>query len=88
MNIIKVITTKDCYGCKVIEDIIKNNINNNIFKNIDIKIIDYKEDLEFIKNNNISDFPTIVFIKNNNIIASFVGSMSFNNLAKQIKLLF
>lgn len=84
MNIIKVFTTKGCKACEIL-----NNILYNIKDEIKIKIesidccnLEYKD---FIKEHDISDFPTMCFIKDDNVIAKFIGTFAKKDILSMIE---
>ena len=71
------ITTEGCQGC----DIIKNILDKN-FSDIEVNIEDFKTCSSWIKEEiNISDFPTLIFVKEKRIVYYTVGTKS----AKRIK---
>lgn len=75
MNKIEVITTEGCHSCEIIKKLIdeaiklsKVNIDEIIYK-------DYKEyNKNWLKQNKITDFPTILLIKDNSIKFKFSGT--------------
>ena len=89
MNIIILIITEGCIACKIAIKILKQAISKTNI-NIEFKIVDcfdlnYKK---FIKENNISDFPTTVFIKNDNIVNICIGTITVSEFIKKINTLF
>ena len=58
------ITTSGCYGCEIIKNTLNELIEEENY-DIDIKEIDYQNPdyKQFIKDNNITDFPTTLFVK-------------------------
>lgn len=86
-NVIRLVTTEGCEGCKIAENIIKKVIEKPDFSNIKLEKIDcldinYRQ---FINRYFINDYPTIVFIKDNDVLAKYVGTMSESILIDKIK---
>lgn len=65
MNRVVLVTTQGCEAC----EIMKNSINQAIAltkKTIDFEVIDFRQlAKDFIRANNIKDFPTTVMYKGN-----------------------
>lgn len=74
MNKILILTTNGCEAC----DIAERNVNIAISEaktEIQVDIKDWREeDRSFIKENKIKDFPTVLYIIDNNIVHKAVGS--------------
>lgn len=86
-DVIRLIVTDGCESCKIAEDIIRKAIKQSTFTHIEIEIINgvnnnYKQ---FINRYFIHDFPTIVFMRQNNVLTKFVGTNTVSNLVKEIK---
>lgn len=78
-KIIYLITTKNCYACNCMKNILKE-IQKDI-TSLQITIIDFKDVPIWIKNNIVlTDFPTVVFVENNVIKYNFVGTKSRNKI--------
>lgn len=77
MNKIVLITTKGCEGCSIMNNSIKQALNNTN-KNIEYVIKDI-EDLNKKEKSKIktSDFPTTIFYKNNRITRQEVGTRPY-----------
>lgn len=76
LNTIIIITTEGCIGCQIMIDIVTNAINES---NKDIELIVSSHEFiskEFLKNNNIKDFPSTVFVSNNEIKGILVGTVN------------
>lgn len=74
MNKILILTTNGCEAC----DIAERNVDIAISEaktEIQVDIKDWREeDRNFIKENKIKDFPTVLYIIDNNIVHKAVGS--------------
>lgn len=75
MNKILLIKTKGCESCEIVERRIKEIINSNKKYNCVLQVID-KNDCHkvFLKQNKITDFPTVIFYKDDDIKFKFVGN--------------
>lgn len=73
-----------CGPCKTIDPIFKEIIQESLIKNIIICTIDADESPNFIKEKLIKNVPTILFIKNNNIIDKHVGIINKRDLLNKI----
>ena len=73
-NKVLLITTKGCAGCAIIRRLIKDAmqlyVKDICFEEKDITDCDKK----FIKQNNITDFPTTLLIKNDITMFKFTGT--------------
>lgn len=88
MNNIIVITTEGCYGCTVIRNLLEQIDTSKFNINIQyIDCLDYRVK-SYIQLSDITDFPTILFIKDNNIIKTITGTTTKRNLEEIISLLF
>ena len=74
MNKILILTTNGCEACDIAQRNVDIAISEaNIEIQVDIK--DWREeDRIFIKENKIKDFPTVLYIIDNNIVHKAVGS--------------
>ncbi len=80
---IYIITTEGCEGCRIIKNIL-NSINKD--NNFTIVSIDHKEVPDWIKNKiKLIDFPTVIFVKDNVILHSFIGTRTANTIQGIIK---
>lgn len=74
MNKILIITTKGCEAC----EIAKRNIEIAIMQassNITIQTEDWKNiSKDFIKRNNIKDYPTVLYMYDDTILNKAIGS--------------
>lgn len=85
---ILLITTKGCEGCRIMRNIITKVIADSKY-DIEFIIKDVSEiDKTFFKNNNITDFPTTIFMISDEIKAIFVGTQSYVKLSGHINILF
>lgn len=84
MNVIKIFTIEGCKACEIL-----NNILDGIKNEIEIKIenIDYNNPAykDFIKEHNITDFPTMCFVKDNDVIAKFIGTFAKKDILLMIE---
>lgn len=80
-KIIYLITTYKCSACKYMEYLLKEKQANN--PRFELKIIDFNDTPEWLKVNVVlTDFPTIVLIKDGVIKYQFVGTRSSRKLDK------
>lgn len=68
------ITTKGCIGCYIIQNLVKEAIDL-----YGTRILYYAKDVseidkEFLKKNNIVDFPTTLFLKDEVVQDKFIGT--------------
>lgn len=83
-NIIYLVTTIGCYACKCMKNILEEIQKDN--KTFTIITEDFRDVPEYISNNIIlTDFPTVVFIKNNVIKYHFTGTKSKSKVIKIIE---
>ena len=83
MKYLYLITTKGCQGCKIMKDILDNN-----FSNIRIRVQDVRFVPLCIKTNvKLTDFPTLVFIKDDVIMYHFSGTKSARKIRELIETL-
>lgn len=80
-KIIYLITTYKCSACKCMEYLLKEKQADN--PRFELKIIDFNDIPEWLKVNVVlTDFPTIVLIKDGVIKYQFVGTRSSKKLDK------
>lgn len=80
-KIIYLITTYKCSACKCMEYLLKEKQADN--PRFELKIIDFNDTPEWLKVNVVlTDFPTIVLIKDGVIKYQFVGTRSSRKLDK------
>lgn len=83
MKYLYLITTEGCQGCNIMKDILINN-----FSDIRIRIQDVRFVPMWIKVNvKLTDFPTLVFIKNDIIRYHFSGTKSARKIKELIETL-
>lgn len=74
INKVILITTKGCAGCAIIRKLINEAIEMYRGK-IDFEEKDISEvEKAFIRQHNITDFPTTVLVKNHNVVFKFSGT--------------
>lgn len=75
MNKILLIKTKGCESCEIVEHNIKEIIDSNKKYNCVLEVIDKNNcNKVFLKQNKITDFPTVIFYKDDTIKFKFVGN--------------
>lgn len=83
---IRLVTTIGCEACKIMRGILSDIINSDGFEKIDFEEIPFNETTDsFIKQNEITDFPTICFIKDELVVDKLIGTTTHNNLKNKIK---
>ena len=90
MNVIRLITTEGCDGCRIAKNLIAKAVLMSEIRNITFEWIDCQDEnyKDFIKEYGITDFPTIVFIKDMMVQSIHIGTMAVPQLLYQIKLWF
>lgn len=85
-NVVYLITSKGCYACSIMKNIIEQ-----VFKNkSDIKfvVLDISEVPDWIKNTiSINDVPLTVFTVNKTVLYTITGSCTANKFNKVLDLL-
>jgi hypothetical protein len=89
MNEIWIIVTEGCEGCRIATNLVNKAVEKS-GQNIKVDVINNLDESykPFIKTYDIKDFPTIVFIKNNVVMATHTGTMAVPQLLHEIKLWF
>lgn len=83
MRYLYLITTKGCQGCNIMRNILDEH-----FSNIRVIVGDYKHIPAWIETNvKATDFPTLVFIKDDVIKYHFSGTRSAGKIKEIIKTL-
>lgn len=83
MKYLYLITTEGCQGCKIMKDILDNNFSNIRVRTQDIRFVP-----TWIKTNvKLTDFPTLIFIKNDVIRYHFSGTKSVRKIKELIETL-
>lgn len=87
MNVIRIYTVEGCYACKVLEDTLRKALQDIIEDNFQVEVIDYltKGHTPILKDNNITDFPTILFMKDESILGIHTGTMPKYKILKYIR---
>lgn len=90
MNVIRLITTEGCDGCRIAKNLITKAVLMSEIRNITFECIDCQNEnyKDFIKEYSITDFPTIIFIKDMMVQYIHIGTMAVPQLLYQIKLWF
>ena len=89
MNVIRLITTEGCEGCVIAERLIKKAISVAKVK-IYLEVIDCLDPYyyDFIKQNNITDYPTTLYIVNGKVIDKTIGTMTLERFEQKINKIF
>lgn len=89
MNAIRLITTEGCEGCAIAERLIKKAISVAKVK-IYLEVIDCLDPYyyDFIKQNNITDYPTTLYIVNGKVIDKTIGTMTLERFEQKINKIF
>lgn len=87
MNRLVLITTEGCEGCEIMKRIVSSAYLEAKIENTSFGCYDFKEqEVEnLVTDNNINDFPTTLFIKNNQVIDKILGSQSKEEVINKIK---
>ena len=88
-NAIRLITTEGCEGCAIAERLIKKAISVAKVK-IYLEVIDCLDPYyyDFIKQNNITDYPTTFYIVNDKVIDKTIGTMTLKRFEQKINKIF
>lgn len=83
-KIIYLVTTYKCSACKCQEHLLKKALEDR--QDIELKICDCSDIPEWL-NNKVAflDFPTTVFIKDNIVRCTIVGTLSVSKIKSRIK---
>ena len=74
MNKILLIKTEGCESCEIVEHNIKDILNSKKYDCV-LEVIDKKDcNKTFLKQNKITDFPTVIFYKDDSIKFKFIGN--------------
>ena len=74
MNKILLVKTEGCESCEIVEHNIKEIINSEKYDCV-LEVIDKKDcNKAFLKQNKITDFPTVIFYKGDAIKFKFIGN--------------
>lgn len=87
MNEIWIIVTEGCEGCRIATNLVNKAVEKSE-QNIKVDVINHLDESykSFIKAYDIKDFPTIVFIKNNIVMATHTGTMPVPQILYNIRL--
>lgn len=90
MNIIRIITTKGCEGCRIATNLVNKAVKESNYTNIKIYVIDCLDDRikSFLLQNSISDFPAIVFMNGQKVLTKHIGTVPVQKLINDIKTFF
>lgn len=74
MNKILVLTTEGCEACAITETNVKNAIKQSD-KKITVCVSNWKEvSRDFIRNNNIKDFPAVIYLIGKTVVNKTYGT--------------
>ena len=89
MNKIILFTTQGCEGCVIAERLLKRVVEN---KNIKLEVNDVydyinasEQNKHFISRYFINDYPTTVFMRDNEVLTKCIGTMSMAQIEELIK---
>ncbi len=87
MNRVVLITTEGCEGCDIMKRIVSNAYLEAKVENISFGCYDFKErEVEdLVKKYNIKDFPTTLFIKENELIDKILGTSTKEEIISRIR---
>lgn len=87
MNRVVLITTEGCEGCNIMKRIVSNAYLDAKVENVSFGEYDFRErEVEdIVKDNNISDFPTTLFIKENKVIDKIIGTRTKEEVMDKIR---
>ena len=88
-NVIRLITTEGCEGCAIAERLIEKAISVAEVE-IHLEVIDCLDPYyyDFIKQNNITDYPTALYIVNDKVIDKTIGTMTLKRFEQKINKIF
>ena len=89
MNVIRLITTEGCEGCAIAKRLIEKAISVAEVE-IHLEVIDCLDSCyyDFIKQNNINDYPTTLYIVNDKVIDKTIGTMTLKRFEQKINKIF
>ena len=83
-KIIYLVTTYKCSACKCQEHLLKKALEDR--QDIELKICDCSDIPEWLKTTiKLTDFPTTIFIEDNIVRCTIVGTLSVNKIKSRIK---
>jgi hypothetical protein len=87
MNVIRIYTVEGCYACKVLEDTLRKALKDIVEDNFKVEVIDYMAygHSPILKDNNITDFPTILFMKDRTTLGIHTGTMPKYKILEYIR---
>lgn len=88
-NVIRLITTEGCEGCIIAERLINKAIS---VAEVDIffEVIDCLDPYyyDFIRQNNITDYPTTLYIVNDKVVDKTIGTTTLKRFEQKINKVF
>lgn len=87
MNRVVLITTEGCEGCNIMKRIVSTAYLDAKVENVSFGQYDFRErEVEdIVRDNNISDFPTTLFIKENKVIDKIIGTRTKEEIINKIR---
>lgn len=87
MNRVVLITTEGCEGCNIMKRIVFTAYLDAKVENVSFGEYDFRErEVEdIVRDNNISDFPTTLFIKENKVIDKIIGTRTKEEIINKIR---
>jgi thioredoxin 1 len=79
-----VFSAKWCGPCKALKPKLKN-VSENFKDAVSIKIVDIEEDDDLVSKHKIRSVPTMLFFKNEKIVGSIQGNVSYQVIEEEIK---
>ena len=86
MNTIRVYTIEGCVACKILVDTVQKALKAVVEDNVQLDVIshDTMGRTPFFKDNNITDFPTIVFMQDDVVKHIHTGTLPKYKVLKHI----
>lgn len=87
MNRVVLLTTEGCEGCTIMKRLVSAAYMEAKVENVSFGQYDFRErEVEdLVRDNNIGDFPTTLFIKHNEIVDKIVGSKPKDYIINKIR---
>lgn len=84
---IRLVTTKGCEACKIMNNLIRQAITKSTFTHITIEIIDCENERyrQFLNRYFVRDFPTMIFMRENQVLYKDTGTSTVNDIVKKIQ---
>ena len=88
-NVIRLITTEGCEGCRIAENLTEKAISISDFE-ITFEVVDCLDPYywDFIETNKITDYPTTVYMIDDKVKKITIGTMNVNKIVQHIQKVF